>query len=70
VYGTEKDDLVAMDSACRGQSVVLASVIKRVIRIVQTSIREYLNRTVAGDNMAARLYADVPGLVFNLKFST
>lgn len=60
---------VDSDQTDLGPSVVLASAVKRVDRVVYTGISEYLNGSFTGGNMVAGLSDGVTGLVYNPKFA-
>lgn len=60
---------VDSDQTDLGPSVVLASAVKRVDRVVYTGISEYLNGSFTGGNTVAGLSDGVTGLVYNPKFA-
>jgi basic membrane protein A len=59
---------VDSDQTHLGPSVILASAVKRVDRVVYTGIGEYLNGTFAGGNRVAGLNEGVTGISCNPRF--
>lgn len=59
---------VDSDQADLGPSVVLASAVKRLDRVVYNGIKGYLNGSFTGGNTVAGLNEGVTGLVYNPKF--
>ena len=57
------------DQTDLGPSVILASAVKRVDRVVYTGIAEYLNGSFTGGERVAGLQDGVTALVFNPKFA-
>ena len=60
---------VDSDQTDLGPSVILASAVKRVDRVVYTGIAEYLNGSFTGGERVAGLQDGVTALVFNPKFA-
>ncbi len=61
---------VDSDQTHLGPSVILASAVKRVDRVVYTGIGEYLNGTFTGGNTVAGLNEGVTGIACNPRFET
>lgn len=61
---------VDTDQTYLGPSVVLASAVKRVDRVVYTGIEEYLDGSFSGGDHVAGLDEGVTGLSFNPKFAS
>lgn len=57
------------DQSSLGPTVVLASAIKRVDRVVYTGISHYVNGTFSGGNTVAGLKEGVTGIVYNPEFA-
>jgi basic membrane protein A len=58
------------DQSPLGPEVVLASAVKRVDRVVQTSVLSYLSGSFTGGNQVAGLREGATGIVFNSRFAS